>query len=254
MTELVTDLQNRLDRKAVASKRRWWERYLKGQAEFRGVAMEDVRRCVADWVSDYALLSLSDSDLLRLISRLISKPHSEDKLAATLLLQEHALPAGRLPWGQVIDAAGGYFDDGHLADWNVVDWFSVKALWALVERDGAECGRAVLGWSHADNLWHARASVVTFANVSSSGEEIFSGFTDGVLTASGNLIRRPERFAKTGVGWVLRGLREADAARVDAFVNEYLAWFSLEALKGALRATPPDHQRAVLARWKATAG
>ena len=254
MTELVTDLQNRLDRKAVASKRRWWEQYLKGQAQFRGVAMEDVRQSVTAWVADYALLSLSDRDLFRLMTSLVSKPHSEDKLAATLLLQEHALAAGRLPWGQVLDAASGFFDDGLLADWNVVDWFAVKALWSLVERDGAECGRAILGWSSAANLWHARASVVTFANVSQRGDVVLPGFTDGVLAASGELIRRPERFAKTGVGWVLRGLREAEASRVDAFIDEHLTSFSLEALKSTLRATSPGHQRVVLARWKTAIG
>ncbi len=101
MTELVSDLQSRLDRKAVASKRRWWEQYLKGDALFRGVAMDDVRKSVTGWVADYALLSLSDRDLIWLIASLVSKPHSEDKLAATLLLQEHAIPAGRLPWRQI---------------------------------------------------------------------------------------------------------------------------------------------------------
>ncbi|NNE68974.1 MAG: hypothetical protein HKN29_01280 [Rhodothermales bacterium] len=252
MIELVSDLQRRLDAKAQPAKRRWWEQYLKGEAAFRGVPMDDVRKAVDSWVRDYGLLAHQDQILLRLLARMVEQPMTEDKLAAALLLEEHLVPADRIPFSKALAAAGGYFEEAHLADWNVVDWFCVKALWALVERDGEACARQILSWSSEANLWRARASVVTFANASARGRGLFDQFPEALVTACGDLIIRRERFAKTGVGWVLRGLRESEPALVDGFVETHAEHFSLEALKSVVRGAPPEHQRSVVARWKAS--
>lgn len=212
--------------------------------------MADVREAVDQWCEDYSLRAFPDDQLLELASGLVSQQHSEDKLAAALFLQEHVIRAGRLKWQDALVRLEAFFDDGHLADWNVVDWFCVKALWALVDRDGEACARAVMSWSNASNLWRGRASVVTFANVSSKGEGLFPGFSESLIEASADLIVRPERFAKTGVGWVLRGLREAEPERVDAYLEVHLAAFSLESLRSLLRGASPGEQRELVARWK----
>lgn len=215
--------------------------------------MGDVRAAVQGWFADYHLERLSDADLLRLSDRLMAQAHTEDKLAVALLLQEVLLPAGRLPWPDVLARTGTWFEKGYLADWNAVDWYSVKALWALVGRDGPDCARAIVDWHRAEGLWQARASMVTFANVASRGDALFPGFVAGMLQAGDVLIARPERFSKTAVGWVLRGVREAAPEAVDAFVEAHLAQFSTEALrsvfknldKGRLRSWV-DRHRAVL--------
>jgi 3-methyladenine DNA glycosylase AlkD len=247
MIELVSDLQVRLEKKAQAAKRRWWEQYLKGQAAFRGVPMADVRTCVHAWSADYALSSsLRGEDLLKLAGRLVAQDYSEDKLAGTILVQEILVPEGRLDWRLALPDIERWFDDGHLADWNVVDWFSVKALWALVESAGGECGQLVLNWSGTSNLWRARAALVTYANVSSRGNGVFPGFPEALIEACRPLIGREERFAKTAVGWVLRGLREPAPALVDAFVTLHLAHFSIEALRSAMKHAGPTKTRELL--------
>lgn len=213
--------------------------------------MADVRAAVGAWCEDYGVISFTDHQLLRLAQSMVRQEYTEDKLAAALFLKEHVLPAGRLEWKDALSALQDYFDDGFLADWNVVDWFCVKPLAGLVDRDGAACGKEVLGWSAAPNLWRARASLVTFANVASRGEMVFAGFPAGALEASADLIVRPERFAKTAVGWTLRGLREAAPALVDGFVAGHLSHFNLEALRSVLKNADPEVRRGFVQQFQA---
>lgn len=53
------------------------------------------------------------------------RPWSEDKLAGVLLLAEHGLSS--LTIGHLPELAAP-LADGHLADWNTVDWYCVKTL------------------------------------------------------------------------------------------------------------------------------
>ena len=63
-----------------------------------------------------------------------------------------------------------------------------------------------------------------------------------IVGSSALLIARPERFAKTAVGWILRELWKQDARAVTAFVDRHLQHFSIEALKNALKYSPHDQQ------------
>jgi 3-methyladenine DNA glycosylase AlkD len=241
MTELIGELQVRLEAHSLDQKRRWWEQYLKGQAAFRGVPMASVRSCVHEWFGEYHLdFVLTQDERLDLAGHLVAQRFTEDKLAGILLLTEKIIPEGDVDWDAALIRFARYFDDGLLADWNVVDWFCVKALWALVDSQGETCGRAVMGWADAENLWRARASVVTFANVASKGERVFPGFGERLLESCATLIVRPERFAKTGVGWVLRGLADSEPEAVHRFAERHLLDFSTEALRNAVKRMSPD--------------
>lgn len=56
-----------------------------------------------------------------------------------------------------------------------------------------------------------------------------------ILDAAAVLIQRPERFAKTGVGWILRDISKYDKNFVNEFVEEFLPFFSRESMKNALK-------------------
>jgi 3-methyladenine DNA glycosylase AlkD len=132
------------------------------------------------------------------------------------------------------------FDGGHIRDWNVCDWFCVKVLGPLVEQQGQACARAILEWREANSVWQRRASVVAFVNLAREGDRNFPGSTEMVLDNCTYLLGSRERFAQTGVGWVLRELTRSDEERVIGFVEANLDRFSREALKNATKYLPPE--------------
>ena len=89
-------------------------------------------------------------------------------------------------------------------------------------------------------MWRRRASVVAFVNLAKKGDRNFPGFTAMVLDNCSRLLGSQERFAQTGVGWVLRELGRADEDRLISFVEANLDRFSREALKNATRYIQPE--------------
>ena len=88
-------------------------------------------------------------------------------------------------------------------------------------------------------MWQRRASVVAFGNHASKGERNFAGFTEMVLGTCSQLLGSHERFAQTGVGWILQELSRSAEGRVIRFVEANLNRFSREGLKNATKDLPP---------------
>ena len=238
---LINSLQLRLDARATAATREWWTKYLRGAASFRGVKMGDVRKAVHALFEDERLgerLSVGQQKDLALM--LLEEDYTEDKLAGVLFLQEILLPAGALDWHSDLPRFARLFDEGYIRDWNVCDWFCVKVLGPMVEQHGEACARAISEWRGAQSVWQQRASVVAFVNLASKGDRNFPGFTEMVLDNCSYLLGSQERFAQTGVGWVLRELSRSDQGRVIAFVEATLDRFSREALKNTIKYLPPE--------------
>ncbi len=230
-----------MDARATAATREWWTKYLRGAASFRGVKMGDVRAAVHAWFEEERLgerLSVAQQKDLALA--LLQEEYTEDKLAGVLFLREILLPAGALDWRTDLPRFARLFDEGYIRDWSVCDWFCVKVLGPLVEEQGEACARAISGWREADSVWQRRSSVVAFVNLASEGDQNFPGFTEMVLDNCSHLLGSEERFAQTGVGWVLRELSRSDEDRVTGFVEANLERFSREGLKNATKYLPPE--------------
>jgi 3-methyladenine DNA glycosylase AlkD len=170
---------------------------------------------------------------------LLEEDYSEDKLASILFMQEILLPTGALDWHSDLPRFARLFDQGHIRDWSMCDWFCVKVLGPLVEQQGEACARAISQWREANSVWQRRASVVAFANLAREGDQNFPGFTEMVLDNCSHLLGSQERFAQTGVGWVLRELSRSDQGRVIGFVEANLDRFFREALRNAIKYLPP---------------
>jgi 3-methyladenine DNA glycosylase AlkD len=238
---LIDRLQLRLNARATAATREWWTKYLRGAASFRGVKMGDVRTAVHAWFEEEQLgerLPVGQQKDLALM--LLEEDYTEDKLAGVLFLQEILLPAGALDWHSDLPRFARLFDGGYIRDWSICDWFCVKVLGPLAEQQGEACARAISEWREANSVWQRRASVVAFANLARKGDRNFPGFTGMVLEACSHLLGSEERFAQTGVGWVLRELSRSDQGCVIAFVEANLDRFSREALKNATKYLPPE--------------
>jgi 3-methyladenine DNA glycosylase AlkD len=238
---LINRLQLRLNAHATAATREWWAKHLRGAASFRGVKMEDVRTAVHAWFEEEQVgerLYVGQQKDLALM--LLEEDYTEDKLAGVRFLQEIFLPAGALDWRSDLPRFARLFDRGCIRDWNVCDWFCVKVLGPLAEQRGAACARAISEWREADGVWRRRASVVAFANLASKGDRNFPGFTEMVLDNCFHLLGSQERFAQTGVGWVLRELSRSDDGCVIGFVKANLERFSREGLKNATKYLSPE--------------
>ena len=236
---LVDKLAARLEGRANPKTKAWWENYLRQVIPFRGVKMADIRAALHACIADEeigARLSLVQQKELAL--GLLCERHAEDKLAGILFLQEVLLPKRAVVWRSDLSTFAKLFAEGCIYDWNTCDWFCVKVLGPLVQQQGEPCARAISEWQHAENLWQRRASGVAFVNLAKDGESNFDGFTDMVLEICASSVRHKERFAQTGVGWVLRELSVADPDRVVRFIKEHLGEFSTESLRSAAKTLP----------------
>jgi 3-methyladenine DNA glycosylase AlkD len=202
--------------------------------------MGDVRTAVHAWFEEERLGErLSVGQLKDLALMLLEEEYTEDKLAGILFLQEILLQAGALDGRSELPRFARLFDGGYIRDWSICGWFCVKVLGPLVEQQGEPCAQAISAWREAESVWQRRASVVAFANLASKGDQTFPGFTEMVLNNCSYLLESQERFAQTGVGWVLRELSRSDQGSV-VFVDANLGRFSREALKNAIKYLPPE--------------
>src|SRR5918995_3544930 len=225
LDSLIERLQLQLNAHATTARREWWTKYLRGAASFRGVKMGDVRKAVHTWYEEE-----------RLGEHLSGGQQNE----LVLMLLEEILPAGTLDWRSDLPRCARLFDQGYIRDWSTCDWFCVKVLGPVVEQQGEACARAISKWREGDSVWQRRASVVAFANLAREGDHNFPGFTEMMFDNCSHLLGSQERFAQTGVGWVLRELSRSDRDRVVRFVEANLDRLSREAIKNATKYLSPE--------------
>ncbi|MBK9178703.1 MAG: DNA alkylation repair protein [Acidimicrobiales bacterium] len=231
--EFARDLDGLLSGAARIQTKEWWERYLKGEAAFRGVKMADTRRIVNELVVRHRLDTDDAAMMLEHAQACFGQAWSEDKLAGVLLLAEHGLSSLTIDH---VDDLAAPLARGHLADWNTVDWYCVKTLALfLVAGDDVEgrC-RSLARWVHAGPLWQRRAGAVAFVNHAATQPELFDGFTDMLLTIAEVNAGDPTRWSQTSVGWLLRELASRSPREVLAFTDAHPE-LSSEARDNALK-------------------
>lgn len=227
---IVDLVGERLAALAEEGTRDWWTRYLKGEAEFRGVRMAGTRTVARAIDVELDLGSLPVDELLDLTDALFAVPTTEDKLCAVLLLAERHL--GRLRTVDV-DRLARPLALGHLADWNSCDWYCVKVLGPFVdEADTERRARAISGWSEAEGLWQRRAAAVSFVNLVADPPP-FDGFDELLIGVCERNVTDPTRWSQTSVGWLLRELSDRAPDVVAAFVDDHADSMSTEARRAA---------------------
>ena len=245
--EYISTLQIRLQEKAIPKTKAWWEAYMKQVIPFRGVKMPTIRAVLHQWYTSEGIdKGLRFAEQKDLALDLFQGEYAEDKLAGILFLQEILLPAGAIDCTADISCFAALFTNNWIYDWNTCDWFCVKVLGPLIRREGQDCAEAIAGWKNAENLWQARAAVVAFVGVAANQD-----YYPLIQNACGVLIRREERFAKTGVGWILRDISKHNGEWVKAFIASHLSYFSNESLKNALKYFSGDERSTYLRLLKA---
>ncbi len=246
-TKLIQQLHSRLCRHASETRKHWWENYVKGSAPFLGVKMGDIRTVVSKWHQQQVAHQLHPDEQLELALALFEGEFTEHKLAGILLIGEILRPRQAVKCPQDIPKLGCVFDRKWIYDWNVCDWFCVKILGPMIKTEGITCAREIAAWREAPYLWKARAALVPFVSVAAD-----SRYYPLVAETAHILIGRPERFAKTAVGWVLREISRHHPDWVRMFVEAHIEHFSAESLRNATRHFAPENKQRMQEWWKST--
>jgi len=241
----ITKLANSIDQHSDPAVKSWWENYVKDSAPFRGVKMAAIRKCLHKWHKENIEGVLDLEQQLDLSLELIKERYTEDKLAGTIFIHEILIPKKAIKPKRNIKRLAGLFSEGHIYDWNICDWFCMKVLGELIERDGKEWAKLISKWSNAENLWQARASVVAFVRVADNRD-----YHNMIEKSCSNLIKIEERFSKTAVGWILREISKHDDKLVKQFIERNMSHFSIESLRNALKYSPKDKRNYYLDLFK----
>ena len=224
----ITELQWRLDAASSEQKKIWWEKYLRGAAAFRGVGIPHIRDILAVWRHDTGVADLPVDEQLDIAMALFEIPITEDKLAGILLLQEYLRMC--FDWKDLLPKYESLFERNLIYDWNTCDWFCVRVLGPTLAEHGMPFVRALSKWQNATHLWQARSAAVPFIKVAED-----STYYPAMLSVCTTLIARPERFAKTAVGWLLREISRYDPSLVLSFLKSHVGNFSLESSRNAMK-------------------
>lgn len=229
----MRDLQTRLDSKSTAQYKEWLQRYLRNTAVCRGAKMPDIRACVNDWANQHQLGKLRNNETpIKLMYDLFSSQWNDDKLAACYFVHDVLQPNSLFDFKN-LELLENLFAEGKIFPWNVVDTLSARIFPRLITDHKQLALDRMREWSRAESMWQARTSVVALIHFSKD-----SAFHDVIAETCSVLVKRDERFAKTCVGWMMREVAKADRDFARRFIDDNLAYFSLEAVRNATKHFP----------------
>ncbi|MEJ7602231.1 MAG: DNA alkylation repair protein [Kofleriaceae bacterium] len=215
----------------------------------RGGRPREVRTSVLAWWAAHDLGAHPAAVGKRVALALIEQVPPEAKLAGIIVL--HELLGAQLRSAD-LPAFARLFADGHLAEPRCVDWFCMKVLVTLVDRQTGrrEVTRGLAQWRTAETCWQRRAACLAFIKVAPQGDAAVPGLTDLVLATCATVVWSPERCDQTAVGWLLRELSRAEPRRVEQFFRRHALLMSHEAARQATARLPEALRAELLTHHK----
>ncbi len=193
----------------------------------RRLARTPLRAAIRAWWADHGLADHPATVGKRIAMCLLEQRMTPHKLAGVLVLHE----LGDQLRVADLDPFARLFDDGHLADREVVDPFATKVLGALLARPTgrSEVAKQLAGWRTAETPWQRRAACLAFTTLAAGDGQI----VQPILTLCSAVVWSHERLDQTAVGAVLRELSRSEPGRVEAFVRRYALLMSKECARVA---------------------
>jgi hypothetical protein len=219
---------------------------LKRRLRARDPSIKTIRACVRGWWADHDFNNYPGAVTKGVALTLIGQRLPEHKLAGITVL--HDLLGDQLRVTDV-PAFARLFDDGHLADNVVVDYFTTKVLVALLARAAgrADVAKQIATWRNADTIWQRRAACLAFLALAPDRE---AAILPTALEICATVVWSHERFDQTAVASLLRELSLAHPARVEAFIRRYAQLMSKECARTATAKLPMATRTALLAHHK----
>ena len=229
----IAQLQARLCAVADDNKRVWFNRYLKGAIEYRGVATLPLDGLLREWLDETGAARESAAAQLVLIRRLFAERFAEDKFIAILWLR---ILAPQLSGDAILRVVEAAFAAGDIHDWSTCDWLCVRVLDGLALRC-AKSARRIGGWRTAKSMWQRRAAIVALRASARAGRR--HKLIGAVINT---LARSDERFIQTGIGWCLADLSREYPQTARALFARHFHQLSREVIDRHAKHLP-DHPR-----------
>ena len=218
---IIAELKQLADEKKAA----WWIRYLRNEIEFIGVSIPDSRKIILSFQKEN---QLTIPELINVSDNLMTKEIAEYKIAAVLIYQNLIL--GQIPNSQIVENLNTFFERKLIFDWNTCDWWCVRVLTSIVDNGSQENVEQIISWYEKEYFWQARAALVPFAQCKQ-----LKNYSSDLVEPMNNIIKRPERFAKTSVGWLLREISKFDLNYIEDFLFENKKFLTKEVINNALK-------------------
>lgn len=218
-------------------------------ARIRGQPIAKLRACVRFWWAEHDFDKCPASVGKRIALAMIEQRLVENKLAGICILETmlgDQLRAADLP------AFAQLFEDGHLGDAVVVDWFTARVLVTLLDRipGRAEVATQIASWRDAETTWQRRAACLAFVKLAPDGDAAMPGFVELALRICATVVWSHERTDQTAVGWLLRELSRGDPTRIEVFFRRYARFMSKECARHAVSKFPAAQRATLLAHHK----
>jgi len=212
--------------------------YLKSSMEFAGVGLPGLRGIVG------ALLprrrALARASLVAVVTELWARPLFECRLAASMLLGDHAealAPADAALVERLIREAG---------TWALVDELAPVVMGGMVERY-PELTAVLDRWATDEDFWVRRAALLSLLRPLRRGEGDFDRFA----RYAGMMLAEREFFIRKAIGWVLRDTGRRRPDLVAAWLEPRIGQVSGVTLREAVKPLPPDTAARLLAAYRA---
>lgn len=242
---LIHDLQMRLDSTSTTQYKQWLQKYLRNTTVCRGAKVPEIRVSVSKWAEQHQLQRPQDPNLpVKLVYELFSSQWNDDKMAACYFIHDILQP-NRLFDFEDLKILETLFAEEKIFPWNVVDTLSTRVFPKLVKDHKEVALDRLREWSRAANMWQARTSVVALIHFSKD-----SAHYNVISEICSVVVRRDERFAKTCVGWMMREVAKANFHFACSFLDSYLEFFSVEALRNTTKHFPPNASSPYFSRLK----
>jgi len=220
---IVDSLTYQISQAADEKTKQWFDNYLKGAIEYRGLKTPAVTKLVASWRKEYKLKDYSLEEQLTLCEALIRSRFAEDKFAGIIYIQKYL--SSELEWQQLVSFCSGLFEQGYFFDWSTTDWLCVRVLDPAIVKHGLEMGSAIALWRNSQALWQRRASIVSFRHATKDSQ-----YHSLIRQIIKDLVEEDQRFIQTGIGWVLADLSKPFPDEAEALFRQYLPQLSREVI------------------------
>lgn len=216
-------LTKQLEEHSNSSTKQWFENYLKGAIEYRGLKTPLVSSLVKKWYQANQLQNYTLQEQLALCSDLIASNYTEDKFAGTIYIQKFLL--GKINYQELLAQSNWFFAQGYFFDWSTTDWFCTRVLDSTIINYGLDAAQIVADWRYSPNLWQRRSAIVSFRHASSQAK-----YHDLIATIIEDLVIEQKRFIQTGIGWVLCDLSKSFPVLAEALFRKHLSNFEREVI------------------------
>lgn len=220
----IKKLQSSLQNESNPATKIWFENYLKGTIQYRGLKTPQILKIINSWRKREGIDKLSSSCQLQIAGLLIQQTYAEDKFAGTLMIQKFLL--AEIELDILIEEFEKLFTEGHFYDWSTTDWFCIRVLAGLINIHNRKAITAITKWYKAKDLWQRRASMVPLRTCTTRKEYI-----PVIERQIKRLVKQEERFIQTAIGWVIADLSKHFPKQAAQIVETHLVHLSMEVIR-----------------------